>query len=438
MQKSVLHDYQPATPPPAGAPQTTLQPQTRPVGNKIGATTTSPVSNAALAPSTPDEQSKTSFTATGRRKAFLIGINYYGTQAELAGCVNDVENISSLLIRKFGWRQSEIRTLDDDRGRSYPAVHPTRQRILESLQWLVLDAQPGDTLFLLYSGHGAQEVDPNGYEEDGMNDTILPVDFAENGMISDDVLTELCVRPLPEGCSLTCIIDACHSGTALDLPWTWQPGLGTWREDWNPFFTKADVQMFSGCADAETSSDGGRDLYGRRGGALTTAFCEIFAASSQTRGAGIGYDELLERLLQSMRVNGFSQTPQLSSSQAFDQRQRVFAPFVVQNASSSSSPRLLPQQKKICRNLNKNPEYGLVFRRKFPPQPAPLTGSPLESMLMDLGMLVLQDAVAEEIGGAVVDGLGDVFGGMGDLLGGAGDLLGGAADDVAQDIEELF
>ena len=37
------------------------------------------------------------------------------------------------------------------------------------------------------------------------------------GMIVDDELNRLLVNPLPPGVRLHAIIDACHSGTALDL-----------------------------------------------------------------------------------------------------------------------------------------------------------------------------------------------------------------------------
>ena len=38
------------------------------------------------------------------------------------------------------------------------------------------------------------------------------------GMIVDDEINETIVRPLPEGAMLHAIIDACYSGTILDLP----------------------------------------------------------------------------------------------------------------------------------------------------------------------------------------------------------------------------
>jgi hypothetical protein len=34
----------------------------------------------------------------GRKKALLIGINYFGQNGELRGCINDVQNIKKFLV----------------------------------------------------------------------------------------------------------------------------------------------------------------------------------------------------------------------------------------------------------------------------------------------------------------------------------------------------
>lgn len=79
--------------------------------------------------------------------------------------------------------------------------------------------------FFHFSGHGGRVKDIHGDEDDGYDETIYPVDFAtfegESGQIVDDTIHDLLVRPLCEGCRLTCIFDSCHSGTALDLPFVY-------------------------------------------------------------------------------------------------------------------------------------------------------------------------------------------------------------------------
>lgn len=53
---------------------------------------------------------------------------------------------------------------------------------------------------------------------DGYDETLCPLDFETQGMIVDDEINATIVRPLPYGVKLHAIIDACHSGTVLDLP----------------------------------------------------------------------------------------------------------------------------------------------------------------------------------------------------------------------------
>jgi hypothetical protein len=115
----------------------------------------------------------------------------------------------------FAWDDMVILT-DDQKN---PAAQPTRANILRAMQWLVTGAQPNDNLFIHYSGHGGQTEDLDGDEEDGMDETIYPVDFKQAGMIVDDEMHWIMVRPLPPGCRLTAIFDCCHSGSVLDLPY---------------------------------------------------------------------------------------------------------------------------------------------------------------------------------------------------------------------------
>jgi hypothetical protein len=48
---------------------------------------------------------------------------------------------------------------------------------------------------------------------------LIPVDFKQHGQIRDDDLLRILVRPMKEGVTMTCLMDCCHSGTVLDLPY---------------------------------------------------------------------------------------------------------------------------------------------------------------------------------------------------------------------------
>jgi len=45
---------------------------------------------------------------TGRRKALLIGINYFGQKGQLRGCINDVKNMSTYLNNHFGYKREDM------------------------------------------------------------------------------------------------------------------------------------------------------------------------------------------------------------------------------------------------------------------------------------------------------------------------------------------
>lgn len=86
----------------------------------------------------------------GRRKALLIGINYFGQRGQLRGCINDVKNMSSFLHENFGYKRDDMVILTDDQQNRMS--QPTKQNILRAMHWLVKDAMPNDSLFFHFSG----------------------------------------------------------------------------------------------------------------------------------------------------------------------------------------------------------------------------------------------------------------------------------------------
>lgn len=99
-----------------------------------------------------------------------------------------------------------------------PYKIPNKHNIRMALFLLVNGCQPGDSLVFHYSGHGSRQRNYNGDEVDGYDETLCPLDFETQGMIVDDEINTTIVRPLPRGVKLHAIIDSCHSGTVLDLP----------------------------------------------------------------------------------------------------------------------------------------------------------------------------------------------------------------------------
>ncbi|KAI9250198.1 caspase domain-containing protein [Phascolomyces articulosus] len=292
----------------------------------------------------------------GRKRALLIGINYFGTEAELGG-INDVHNIKDFLITLWGFKEEDMVILTDDQEN--PKLIPTRANIIAAMQWLVHDAQENDSFFFHYSGHGGYVKDESGDENDGYDETIYPLDHdqyeGKSGQIIDDDMHDLMVRPLPEGCRLTAIFDSCHSGTALDLPYTYstkgtikeqnmfkeagsgllEAGLAyamgnregalsslmslgkqiinsrdTEEENREQNSSAADVIMFSGCKDDQTSADA--QEAGKATGAMSYAFTTTLRQNpNQT------YQELLNSVRDILR-DRYEQRPQLSSSHPID------------------------------------------------------------------------------------------------------------------------
>lgn len=144
------------------------------------------------------------------KKAVLIGCNYPGTKAELKGCINDVKRMHRCLIDRFEFREQDI-TLLIDTDSDYD--QPNGANIRRAISRLIGSAQPGDSLFLHYSGHGTRLPVPNGDDDDtGYDECIVPCDM---NLITDDDFREF-VNKVPKDCRITIVSDSCHSGGLID------------------------------------------------------------------------------------------------------------------------------------------------------------------------------------------------------------------------------
>lgn len=339
--------------PPQGGGYGSAPPQGQaPPGGYGAAPAQAPPQQAGGGAPNAGEYTRPANTATGSRRALLIGINYLGhSVGRLSGCINDVKNIYNFLTLGAGFNKTDIRVLTDDQQN--PTYKPTKANIEAGMKWLVQGAQAGDSLFFHFSGHGGQSKDNTHLEDDGMNETILPCDYQTAGQIVDDHMHNMLVKPLPAGVKLTAVFDSCHSGTALDLPFVHKstdPRYKSAHKDekdtfWNRHkkvnlkkgiasqiashvggevmhhvkhearkkinaalnSSKADVIQFSGCRDEQTSADT------KVGGEATGAMSYAFIATMK-RNPNVTYDQLLQTMREILHdgPKQYRQVPQMS------------------------------------------------------------------------------------------------------------------------------
>jgi len=158
----------------------------------------------------------------GTKRALLIGINYVGQNGELKGCHNDALNIKEYLMDVYGFEEENFTYLLDDGEHD----DPTYDNILAAFDDLVGKSEAGDSVFVHYSGHGGNVRDDTGDEEDGRDETLIPMNYTEAGQIRDDTVFQRLVLPMADDVTLTCLMDCCHSGTVLDLPYKFKAGTG--------------------------------------------------------------------------------------------------------------------------------------------------------------------------------------------------------------------
>ncbi|KAL5791642.1 hypothetical protein ACOSP7_000236 [Xanthoceras sorbifolium] len=280
--------------------------------------------------------------AHGRKRALICGISYRNSVNELKGCINDAKCMKFMLMNRFKFPESSIVMLTEEEADPYK--RPTKHNMRMALYWLMQGCQPGDSLVFHFSGHGSQQRNYTGDEVDGYDETLCPLDFETQGMIVDDEINASIVKPLPRGAKLHAIIDACHSGTVLDLPflcrmdrygkYVWEdhrPRSGTWKGT-----SGGEAVSFSGCDDHQTSADTSALSKIASTGAMTYAFIQAIE-----RGHGTTYGNVLKAMRSTLRsadseidgglvttligmlltggsVGGLRQEPQLTANEPFD------------------------------------------------------------------------------------------------------------------------
>lgn len=237
-----------------------------------------------------------------KKAAVLIGINYKGTENQLNGCENDINDMKSILIRRFGFKPENVLVLMECLGGE---KIPTRENILNAMNWIVEKNKQGyDDIWFQYSGHGTHIEDRSGDEADGQDEAMVTSDLK---LVVDDEIYSNLIKPLPSSCNLVAIMDCCHSGSILDLRYKYCGGSYNSNDNVR-CKTTANIIALSGCMDNQTSADA---VFQKRwNGALTKNLIKLFHMSNFK----LTCNSLMINLINNLKRGGFTQFPQMTCS----------------------------------------------------------------------------------------------------------------------------
>ena len=133
------------------------------------------------------------------KRAVCLGLDDYGGNGDLNGCVNDCSDWSALLRDTFGF---DVRALTNR--------EVTIANVQTEFEGLVTRAGAGDLLVVTYSGHGTWVNAQNETNADELADECW---YLRDGLLKDDWLREAIRAKLDPAVDLVLISDSCHSGT---------------------------------------------------------------------------------------------------------------------------------------------------------------------------------------------------------------------------------
>jgi len=154
-----------------------------------------------------------------RKRAFLVGISHYDTALTNFqwNNINGVEDIELLcpVLKNQGFTTTKLLN-----GQA------TFDNIISQITQFTNKTKRGDIVYLHFSTHGQPVEDQNGDEEDGWDESIVPIDayklykkgfYEGQKHLTDDLLNKY-IKKLRERIGPTgflyVVVDACHAGTS--------------------------------------------------------------------------------------------------------------------------------------------------------------------------------------------------------------------------------
>jgi hypothetical protein len=281
-------------------------------------------------------------SANAANHALLIGIGKYKTRT-LEGPPHDVAALRSVLASKYDFNPANIRTLINQEA--------VKARILYEIKQLTARTQPGDRVFIYFSGHGTSRRDdlmalplPHG------SGALVPADFsADPNQSIEALMSQLIVgrrdlRPVLEQLDrdrqVLMVFDTCFSGNAVRAAGVDNPlnlsryikldsrsifdeeqSIGSFEENLiqDQPYPYQNIFYISASSENEIAKDIQRDLLylyptidGKPHGALTDSLLRVLDGQVQTDTNNDGEWSQMElySALRSLVQKRFKQTPQ--------------------------------------------------------------------------------------------------------------------------------
>ena len=280
--------------------------------------------------------------ANAANHALLIGIGKYKTRT-LEGPPHDVAALRGVLASKYDFKRENIRTLINREA--------VKSRILNEIGQLAHITQPGDRIFIYFSGHGTSRRDdlmslplPHG------SGALVPADFSEDPNQSiEDLMSQLIIgrrdlRPMLERLDrdrqVLMVFDTCFSGNTVRSIGVIKPlnlsryinlesksvfneelSIGSFEENLihDEPYPYQNIFYISASSENEIAKDIQQDLLylyptidGKPHGALTDSLLRVLAGQVQidTNNDGEWSQMELYTALRSLVQQRFKQTPQ--------------------------------------------------------------------------------------------------------------------------------
>ena len=156
--------------------------------------------------------------------ALLIGIDGYNPNRlykNLKGAVRDINLVASYLLETLKIPSERVFKLTSPNPEVAETIEtkdpePTYENIVAKFNAITEIAQPGEQVYIYYSGHGgrATTIYPELKGADQNDEGIVPMDVGdrEGRYLRDVELTTLLKRMTDKGLIVTVILDSCHSG----------------------------------------------------------------------------------------------------------------------------------------------------------------------------------------------------------------------------------